>query len=366
MLARSRTRRWSGESLSSRAATRACSDAGAPIWSRSSRWSPARTYCPPRGTTRSRSISERTVSTAKSGMPSARDTSASRTVSSRPATRPSRSWPICRGREGVEVDDGRAPVGGQAGVGLEQPGPGEEPDEAGERREREQVLDEEHQAVVGVLRVVDQQHHRRLLAGDAVADPVQEGGPGREQVLARERADRADAEQGGHPRLQPGPLVGVGHQPVEALGEQLGLVLVAGGVLDVDALVVVAQHLQPAADRLGQRVERHALAVRQAAAGVPADVGAQAVDVLLELPGEPGLAEPGVAVDDEQRRALGLLDPVEELLDQPHLAVAPDVRRLEPVGALGAADRRDDRAHRPQRASARPCPSSRGCRRRGR
>ena len=87
-----------GDRLSSRAATRACSDAGAPMAPRSTAAASARTYWPPRGTTRSRSISERTVSTANSGTPSARATSRSRTSSGSPATRPSSSVAHVGGR----------------------------------------------------------------------------------------------------------------------------------------------------------------------------------------------------------------------------------------------------------------------------
>ena len=48
----------------------------------------------------------------------------------------------------------------------------------------------------------------RSTTGIAVlADPVQEGGPGGEQVLAREAADRADPEQRAEPRPEPGALL---------------------------------------------------------------------------------------------------------------------------------------------------------------
>jgi hypothetical protein len=48
----------------------------------------------------------------------------------------------------------------------------------------------------------------------------------------------------------------------------------------------------------------------------PGDV-VEAVDVLLELPAEPGLAHTRLPVDDQQGRAPAVLDAVEDLLDQP-------------------------------------------------
>ena len=58
------------------------------------------------------------------------------------------------------------------------------------------------------------------------------------------------------------------------------------------------------------------------------------VDVLLELPAQPGLADAGVAVDHEQAGPARSSPDVEQLLDQPQLAVPADQRRLQPVGAL--------------------------------
>ena len=75
----------------------------------------------------------------------------------------------------------------------------------------QQVLDELEQTLVGVVRVVDDEDHRV----GVLADALQEHRPGREQVLARVGADRADAQQGAEARADPGPLVGVRHEPVE-------------------------------------------------------------------------------------------------------------------------------------------------------
>ena len=76
------------------------------------------------------------------------------------------------------------------------------------------------------------------------------------------------------------------------------------------------------------------------------------------------LPTPGVTVDDHQPRPAAVLGAVEQLLDQPQLAVAPDQRRLQPVGPLQRRrPRRRPRAPTTA-APARPCPSARARRRR--
>ncbi len=279
---------------------------------------PASTYCPPRGRTRSRSIRERTVSTANSGIPSARSTRVSRTCSGRPTTSPSSSSPMSRGVSVSRCSTVTRRFVASAGRPSRSAGSSQEQDEERERADREHVLEEAEHPLVGVLRVVDHQDDRLV-----VADPAQEGGPGREEILALERADGADPQQRTDPGAQPLTLVRVGDEGVETQREQLGLVLVVVHL----PLAAGAQDLQPAADGFGEGVERDALAVGQASAAMPAHRGLEAVDVLLELPVQPGLPDPGLAVDDEQRGPAGLLDAVEELLHQPQLAVAADERQ---------------------------------------
>ena len=80
---------------------------------------------------------------------------------------------------------------------------------------------------------------------------------------------------------------------------------------------------------------------------MPVDVLEQAVDVLEELPGEPALADAGLAGDRHEPGASLAGGRVEEVLEQAELVVATDERRLE---ALRAGPRR--RAW-PRRASAR-------------
>jgi hypothetical protein len=91
------------------------------------------------------------------------------------------------------------------------------------------------------------------------------------------------------------------------------------------------------------------LAVRQAAPAVPADRCAEPVDVLPELPRQSRLAHTRVAVDDDEGRTPAVLGCVEELLDQPQLAIATDQRSLQAVGPLRSTTRSHDRAHGPER-----------------
>jgi hypothetical protein len=89
------------------------------------------------------------------------------------------------------------------------------------------------------------------------------------------------------------------------------------------------------------------LAVRQAAAPVPRHLLDEAVDVLLELPRNPGLADAGDADHGDEVRLALLAGRMKELLDEAQLAVAADERRLEAVGPERAATRGED-AHRPR------------------
>ena len=128
------------------------------------------------------------------------------------------------------------------------------------------------------------------------------------------------------------PLALVGHVPGHRLGE---LCTRGGGLLVLGDAGAHAHHL-------GQRPVGDALPVGQAASGVPAHGLRDAVGVLRELPGEPGLAgtrRPGHA--DKPRAALvpAFLDALD---DQGEIARAADKGRLEAGAAPGAAHERDD------------------------
>src|SRR6185312_6091675 len=86
---------------------------------------------------------------------------------------------------------------------------------------------------------------------------------------------------------------------------------------------------QPGArpDHLAERPERDAFAVGGGAAVVPPDTLDHAVDVLEELPGQPALADPGLASDRDEPGTLLARGRVEQVLEEAELLVATDERR---------------------------------------
>ena len=80
---------------------------------------------------------------------------------------------------------------------------------------------------------------------------------------------------------------------------------------------------------------------------MPPDVERQPVDVLLELPREPRLADPADPGDEDEMRPALLRARLEEILDDAELALASHERRLEPGRAPFAAAVGDD-AKRPE------------------
>ena len=197
--------------------------------SRSRRSGRRRTYCPPRGTTRSRSISERTVSTAKSGMPSDRSTSASRTSSGSPCDQPVEQRGHVGVRERLEVQR-RSPDGWSPGRVAPRAAP----------------------AGPAAARSTGNVADRRAGARGSASSPSSAcwassmtsttGGlppPSRSKnvVHAENRSSRGKVptapmpsrapEPGLEPRRAPSASA---HEPVQAAGEQAGLVLVASAV----------------------------------------------------------------------------------------------------------------------------------------
>ena len=157
---------------------------------------------------------------------------------------------------------------------------------------------------------------------------LEERRPRGEQVLARERPGPGLTQQHGQPGSQPVPFTRVadviGEPGIQALGDDR-----AGVGLDQP---------EPRAHRLGQRPERDPVPVGQAPAPMPPRRRRQAVDVLLELPRQPGLPDPGLTIENHQPRPTGLLRGVEQLLDQAQVRVPAGERGLQPIDPLGAAD----------------------------
>ncbi len=137
----------------------------------------------------------RTVSTAKSGMPSAASRNVARTSSGSPGTSPMQQLVHGVVVERLEWQCRRAPRRArEAGMAVGHLGPGEREDE-----DRvvpapvEQVLDERDEPFVGPVDVLEDHHERSLLG-----QPLEEAPPGGEEVLtvgsravARGRADAA-------------------------------------------------------------------------------------------------------------------------------------------------------------------------------
>ena len=176
--------------------------------------------------------------------------------------------------------------------------------------------------------------------GLAPGESLEEASPAGEQLRPGQlRAGGGQAEEG----REPG-----GHE------DTVGLVVEQSGqrggelVLDLAAVVVLAD-AEAGADDLGQRPERGVLAEGGASAAVPVDVLGQPVDVLLQLPPQPRLADTGRTGDQHQARASLVLGRVQHVLQEAELDGSPDEGRLQAVRALGAADARDDLAGLPQR-----------------
>ena len=100
-------------------------------------------------------------------------------------------------------------------------------------------------------------------------------------------------------------------------------------------------------DGVGQGGVR-GLGIGEAAALAPVEDVGQAVEVLLELPGQARLADAGRADDGDQVRPALRDHPAHGLLEQGDLLVAPDERRLDAQRRADAAAPRLD-ARRPAR-----------------
>ena len=80
---------------------------------------------------------------------------------------------------------------------------------------------------------------------------------------------------------------------------------------------------------------------------MPPDLLDDAVEVLLELPGEPALADARLADERDEARASLAPDRVELLLEEAQLVGPADERRLERVRAARAAALADDTDRQP-------------------
>ena len=201
-------------------------------------------------------------------------------------------------------------------------------------RPLEQVLDEVEQRGICPLHVLEGED-RRVRVGQT----LEEQAPGCEKVLPLLRSAFAEREQLREPGLDEAPLLRI---------EQ---------VLLERCLQLLQRHLRPLVlgdpaappHHVRQRPVGHALAVREAAAAMPVDRLDDPVEVLVELPREPRLADPGDPGHRHQLRPPLLRRDVEKVLDLPQLAVTADERRLQTLRLQRPLPPRDDAQRTPQR-----------------
>src|SRR5580700_4289911 len=142
----------------------------------------------------------------------------------------------------------------------------------------------------------------------------------------------------GHPRFHPSALLVVVNELLDALSQFL-----TSGVRRF-----VLQNPCAHPDHLGQRGERHALAVREAPSTLIPDGLGEPIDVFKEPPSQPRLADAGETDDRQQARPALRRRRVEEFLEQPQLSVPPHEGRLETRGTQCATRPRDDAGGTPE------------------
>src|SRR3954471_10829167 len=112
-------------------------------------------------------------------------------------------------------------------------------------------------------------------------------------------------EKDGESGLDERALLGVDHPGGEPIGQLAG-----GGFV-----WIILGDVEPLSHHLRQRPETYSVAIRQAAPAMPEEVRGQAVDVLLELPSQSGLADAGSPHDTDEPRGCAIDGGVQELLD---------------------------------------------------
>ena len=197
-------------------------------------------------------------------------------------------------------------------------------------RPLEQVLDEVEERRVRPLHVLERQHGR-VLVGEA----LEEEAPGGEEVLPVARLVVAEPEQLRQSGFGVAALFGVQDVLVER-GTKLA---------QRDSCVLVLADPAAHAHHVGERPVRDALPVGETATAMPVDGVDDPVEVLVELPRKPRLADPGDARDRNEVRLALVRARVEEILDLRSSRSRPTNGASRPADlASPAPPRRPERA----------------------
>jgi hypothetical protein len=229
----------------------------------------------------------------------------------------------------VQRDRHPVAAGPEPGATFVDVGPGEHQHEDRQiTRPIDQMVEEVQQLRSCVVGVLDQDRHRRRSRQLFEQPP-----PTCEQVLTSEghlrvRTVSLHTQQTSQPRGNERPIGEVGHILVETLVQ-----LVVGNFRRV-----VLRDAEALTHHLCERPVHQSVAVGQASSPVPVGRVDQPVDVLLELPTQPGLAHPGRARHQHQSRLATLDRRVEQLAQRPDLRAATRQRRLQPIDTLRPAD----------------------------
>ena len=165
------------------------------------------------------------------------------------------------------------------------------------------------------MEVLEDHHH-----GAGVGEALEERSPGAEELLGTHRRIR---RRGGR----------AGRGSIQRRSASSGTCCWTPGRELLARGLVVVRLEQPGAlaDHLAERPEGDALAVRRASGRRASRRSRQAVDVLQELPRQPALADAAGADDGDEPRPPIATGGVEEILEQAHLVVTADERRLQRV-----------------------------------
>ena len=227
------------------------------------------------------------VSTAYSGMPSARATDPPRRRSGGPGASPAAAAPSPASASGSRSSAGGCGRSSPSrGVSMSS-GRARASTKIGRvRAQSSRCSMKSSRPAVGPVEVLEDEH-----AVPVVREALEEGAPGGEELLALRRLEQRRGPAGRERGARPAP----------ARRRPGGTARASGELRRGPSAGRRSRRSARAADHLAQRPERDAVAVGGRAALVPEHRLDHAVQVLLELPREPALADAGRPVIDTRR-----------------------------------------------------------------